>query len=480
MATVADDPFAGIDAPDSNVLPFGPPPEWMDQAPPYPEPAARKPPKLDLLSPADWADKETPARVWAVSDYIPDGQATLLTGKGAAGKSLASQQQCTSVALGLPFLGIETLQRKALYITCEDDQDELERRQKSICAALGISLEETRGRLHLLSLLGEMGNELATFETDGRIRVAPRYEQIREACLDQGITFLVLDNTAHLFTGNENDRHQVAAFINLCNRLAIEINGAVVIVGHPNKAGDSYSGSTAWENQVRSRLFMEIPTDDNGNVLNPDERVLRREKANYAQRGGELRFVWHKGAFARSEDLPEEDRRTIGQVAMDAEENDRFMRCLATSTAQRRAVGHQPGVNYFATIFTRMTEAGGMKKEAFERAFERLLHLGRIELDAELWRAENRHIKRGIKEVKGAPTPAPTPASTPRADPRQPHGQVVENTAPTLRAPTPLYTTYNGGAGPEAEPPSWMDEVPPYDPDWADNPILNRDWEGER
>src|SRR3546814_20697914 len=49
----------------------------------------------------------------------------------------------------------------------------------------------------------------------------------------------------------------LASFVSLMNRLAMKVDGSVLLIGHPNKAGDSFSGSTAWENQVRSRLFME-------------------------------------------------------------------------------------------------------------------------------------------------------------------------------------------------------------------------------
>jgi RecA-family ATPase len=494
----------------------------MDEIPPEPDPTTREPlPPLNLIDPAGWADTDAPERHWKVQDYIPDRQATLLTGKGAAGKSLVSQQQCTCVAMGLPFLGIETMQAPALYVTCEDDADELHRRQKAICEALNVPLAHLSGRLHLLSLQGEMGNELATFDQDGRMRTAPRFEQIVEACRELGIRFLVLDNTAHLFTGNENDRHQVAAFINLCNRLAIAIDGAVVIVGHPNKAGDSYSGSTAWENQVRSRLFMEIPVNDAGVPENPDYRVMRREKANYAQRGGDLEFMWHKGAFVLRDALPEEDRRTIAQVTQDAEENARFMRCLAAATAKKRAVSHIKGINYFGSIFARMPEAGGMKLRAFEAAFERVLHLGWIELDAQLWRDASYHWKVGIRAISDPVTPKSgnppvthgdhtpksqeyngnavrqppvtsgpvTPPVTPSGDPRRPHAQVIENKQTGVRPATPLYPTdITDGAGFEAGPPDWMDEAPWPEPepdlvpdrepdlDWMDNPVLNRDF----
>src|SRR3546814_3480150 len=78
----------------------------------------------------------------------------------------------------------------------------------------------------------------------------------------------------------------------MLNNLASEIDGSVLFLGHPNKAGQDFSGSTAWENQVRSRLFMEVPKDEEGNAPDPDARVLVRGKANYARNGERVTFRW--------------------------------------------------------------------------------------------------------------------------------------------------------------------------------------------
>src|SRR3546814_6141812 len=93
------------------------------------------------------------------------------------------------------------------------------------------------------------------------------------------------------------------------NRLAMKVDGSVLLIGHPNKAGDSFSGSTAWENQVRSRLFMERPAD----TLDRDVRVLSRQKANYAQNGEEIAFRWHEWAFILEDELPNDKRAEIAK-----------------------------------------------------------------------------------------------------------------------------------------------------------------------
>lgn len=252
---------------------------------------------LPVINPADWQGRDIPERRWIVEGLVPIHQATLLTGAGAAGKSLLEQLKCTCIGMGLPFLGVEVERCPTLYITCEDDGDELHRRQAAICAGLGISLEDTRGHVTLLSLYGELGNELCVFDEARRLSAAPRYRQILETALALNARHVTLDNTSHLFTGNENARSEVAAFVNLCNAMARDIDGAVTMVGFPNKAGDSYSGSTAWENQVRSRLFLETPKNEDGVVIDADYRVLRNEKANYARKGAEIGFVWSHGTF---------------------------------------------------------------------------------------------------------------------------------------------------------------------------------------
>lgn len=277
-------------------------------------PPARPP--LSIISPADWHGQQPPERRWIVDGLVPIHQATLLTGAGAAGKSLLEQLKNTCIGLGLPFLGVPVERCPTLYITCEDDPDELHRRQAAICAGLGVPLEATRGNVTLLSLYGEMGNELCTFDDARTLKPAKRYHEIVETARMLGVRHISLDNTSHLFTGNENARSEVAAFVNLCNAMARDIDGAVTMVGFPNKAGDSYSGSTAWENQVRSRLFLETPKNEDGIVIDADYRVLRNEKANYARKGAEIGFVWSHGTFV----LPprEDDSAPVGHQFTDA------------------------------------------------------------------------------------------------------------------------------------------------------------------
>lgn len=414
--------------------------------------AAINPPAklLPLLDPAAWEGEPTPPREWALAEWIPARQATYLTGPGSAGKSLLAQQLCTCIAAGLPFMGVETRRATAIYVTCEDDADELHRRQKAICEALGVPLSGLAGRLHLVSLAGAIGNELATFDPSGRMILADAYRTLRETALATGAGFVALDNVAHLFAGNENIRNQVAAFCGLLNQLAQETGGAVLFLGHPNKAGDSFSGSTAWENQVRSRLFMETPKSDEGAMLDADARVLSRGKANYARTGETLAFRWHRWAFVREADLPPNYAQEIAVNVQTNGENEIFLACLAERNRQRRPVSEKRSPTYAPTEFAKMPECRGIGKARLEAAMDRLFRIGRIER-AVLWRdSEKGRDVAGLRETP----PNGAPERSHNTIPQLPHTVAgsAETRPPDARDRHSISYGYNGAAPGEATP----------------------------
>lgn len=381
----------------------------IDATEPYIDPGWTKLfPAADI---ARWEGKPAPPREWLLEHWIPHRQMTYLTGPGSSGKSLLAQQLCTCIALGRPFLGTPTRQTSAMYVNCEDDADELRRRQEAICRALAIPLSALEGRLHLVSLAGVIGTELATFsheqqqardefdEAPSVLRPTKRFSALESLSIAKDLGFVALDNVAHLFAGNENVRVEVASFVALLNRLAQRISGAVLLIGHPNKAGDSFSGSTAWENQVRSRLYMETGTVD-GEVIDRDLRVLRREKSNYAENGTELTFRWHDWAYVRDEELSSDLRERLASTAKDAHDNDIFVKCLREMNRQKRPVSERFARNYAPAIFSKMPESASIGKRRLEAAMERLFRINAIERGV-LGRdtAKSRDIE-GLREVE--------------------------------------------------------------------------------
>ena len=419
--------------------------------------AAATPTLLNLINPARWEGLDTPSREWALDGWIPARQATYLTGEGSTGKSLLGQQLATCMALGLPLLGIETRRTISIYLTCEDDPDELHRRQKAICEALGVSLGELSGRLHLVSLTGAIGNELCTFDALGRMATTPAWETLRTTVLNTGAGFLVLDNVAHLFAGSEIIRNQVAGFCGLLNRLAADADAAVLFIGHPNKKGDNFSGSTAWENQVRSRLFLDRPRDKEGAVVDPDARMITRAKANYARNGDAVIFRWHRWAFVREDDLADDDRAEIAASLLVVSEDAAFLRCLTKAIEERRATSaSRSASNYAPRLFAAMPSAKGIKVKGFEAALQRLLHSGEIVNAANLYQRDNRAWVTGLGF---APTLAPTPARTLH----EARTNDLPDTAWELHQPARTHPPYINihGAASRASAPDIREEPPP-------------------
>ena len=413
-----------------------------------------KPETFPIADLTAWARTEPTSKAFTMAGFIPAGEVTLFTGPGGSNKSTFGLQLCACSAAALPMLGVPVDPGPALYVTAEDEDRENHWRLRKIAGWIGTSLDRLAGKLHVVSLRGRLNNELATFDAEGRLHVAPAMRLLRATIEVTGSRLIVLDNVAHLFAGNENDRANVTAFVNLLYQLCRDLGVTVVLIGHPNKAGDSYSGSTAWLNAVRSQIVLERPKDS----PDPDVRVLTLGKANYARQGEELAFRWHDFALVLDEVLPADTRLEMAATIQASAENAAFLTCLAAATRDRQAVSHNKGTNYAPTIFAAMPEAKRMSAEGFERAMQRLRHLQQIRYDQPLWRGPNRSMKQGIKLASEctdppAPTPAPTLHEPPIA---------LEREACTdLHAPTPLYTTYNPGAATRAAAPSWYDEEDP-------------------
>ena len=71
-------------------------------------------------------------REWVLEGWFPTRTVSMLFGAGGVGKTLLMQQFANAVADGEQFLGVNTTQMPVLSVMCEDDADEVKRRQLSI------------------------------------------------------------------------------------------------------------------------------------------------------------------------------------------------------------------------------------------------------------------------------------------------------------------------------------------------------------
>lgn len=263
------------------------------------------------IDPRAWADQPLPEREWEVPNLIPKGEVTLVYGDGGVGKTLLMHQYATCAATGLPWLGLDVRKARVGCFLCEDDAQELHRRQHDINRGLGIDFSAL-GDLRLIARKGEE-NLLATWDRNsGSMRLTPAWHRLRDDARAFGANVLILDTLADIFAGSEIDRAQVSAFVKGCLwKLAREIGGTVIALGHPSlsgkASGDGTAGSSAWNNACRSRLYLHYPEPE-GTAKNPSSRsrrpsaptnlrVLQSMKLNYGPRGTNLKIQWFEGAF---------------------------------------------------------------------------------------------------------------------------------------------------------------------------------------
>jgi hypothetical protein len=417
---------------------------------------------LPVLDLAALAVEQPAAPEFAISRIAPAGEVTLFPAPGSAGKSLLAQMLSTAGAAEVPCLRLDIAPGPTIYATCEEAAGQVHWRQVHICRALGVDMASLAGKLHLVSLRGELGNELCTFSSDGRLTPSATYRRLVKTVAESGAKLIFLDNLAHFYTGNENDRGEVTRFVNLLNRLAGETGAAIVLLGHPNKAGDDWSGSTAWLNAVRSAITMD-------HDLDTDVRTLRVIKSNYDRKGEVCRFVWRDWAFVLEDDLPADEAAALRESVQAAADNKIFLACLRERIKQRRAVSEKRSPTFAPTEFAKMPESKGIGKERLEKALDRLFRIGAIERGF-LWvdKGERRPVH-GIRETAGnggdnAENGASNGASNTVRQTPTTVAKSAENRASNAREIHTIPTVYTGAAL-EAAPP--VADEPDYLASWG-------------
>jgi len=363
-----------------------------------------KPKDLDgVMRPNTLQNLTVPERQWLVSDWIPVGQTTSLYGDGGTGKSLLAQQLMTAAAVGKDWLGLETTSCKTFGVFCEDDDDELHRRQAKINASLGVEFSDLSG-LNWWSRVADE-NLLMTFDQSEGVTTA-FFEKLLEKVTAEDFKagLVIIDTAADTFGGNEIIRSQVRQFISgAMNKIAQTINGAVVLCAHPSRAGlasgEGDGASTAWNNSVRSRMYLERAKDDDDDDDINDIRILSRKKANYARTGGKIDLKWSDGAF----EVIGNASGIIGQIEKrnaEKKADDTFLKCLDVATKQGRPLSHnKQGGNYAPKLMAKMPETDGVKKKDFEVAMERLFSDGEIEV-GEVGKYANRTARMGLRRCE--------------------------------------------------------------------------------
>jgi RecA-family ATPase len=342
----------------------------------------KPPPRFASFSVAAFASQPLEERSFVVDQLVPTREVTLLYGDGGTGKSLLVLQLAVAMQTreNLNWLGLPVAGGRVLVYTAEEEPAELHRRLVAICEQHGVPLEELTDII-IISLAGEDAT-LAVPDQRQQLVAHPRFAMLETEIADLEPALVVIDTAADTYGGNENDRRQVGQFVRLLRGLALRHDTSIVLCAQPSlsglNSGSGTSGSTAWNNSARSRLYLERVLTEDRREPDADLRLLRSMKANYAQRGFELQLRWQEGVF-----VPQlaPGGSSLDRSAGRAFADEIFLKMLAIYNRDRRNVSDKPGPTYAPAVFAADHRAEGVTKQRLAEAMNRLFQEKKIILE---------------------------------------------------------------------------------------------------
>jgi RecA-family ATPase len=321
-----------------------------------------------------------PPRQWGVRDLFPRRNVVLLSGEGAAGKTLLLLQLGIAHALGRDWLGALPEPGPFLYFGAEDETDEIHRRLVDILKHYGGDFPELQGNLHLLTFAGEDA-VLGHADRTGLVKPTPLYDRLLKAASEVKPVLIGIDTSADVFAANENDRAQVRQFVGMLRKMAMQANAYIIVNSHPSltgiNSGSGLSGSTGWHNSVRARAYLTTVKTERDEEPDPNLRMLEFRKSNYGPVAKSIALRWDQGVY----------KPVAGVSTMVKEQTaDRlFLAMLDRFNRQgRNASEKAASKNYAPTMFGKEAEAkkSGLRKADFEVAMRRLFAVDQIMVEA--------------------------------------------------------------------------------------------------
>jgi AAA domain len=233
-----------------------------------------------------------PEQAYAVAGWLPYRLVTLLSGHGGAGKSMLALIIAAHYACGKQWAGIDIEQGPALYVSLEDSGNVVMLRLRRICHVYQLDFAQVERNLTIVDGSDSEGALFIESRYEGTTTILHTELWSEFQSIAAGHRLIVIDNSSDAFSGNENDRRQVRAFLRQLAGIARENNAAVMLLAHIDKAaardatkgnGQNFSGSTAWHNSARSRIAL---------LSEGDTVTMAHEKLNGGLRAESIALQW--------------------------------------------------------------------------------------------------------------------------------------------------------------------------------------------
>ena len=302
-------------------------------------------PLLKPVSVLDVLTNPSPPPEFVWEGYIPRGVVTLLGAHGGAGKSTIALMLGVCAAIGRPLFGAEVKPCKVLFVSLEDSGAIARHRLAKICKLWGIDPLALVDKLHIVD--GTEYPELFSAESRGAGVLTGTYKEMSAIVQTEGIGLVIVDNASDAYGGDEIQRRQVRAFIRALGRVMKPTHAGCLLLAHVDKntskarkaeGGEGYSGSTAWHNSTRSRLFLTSGDDD---LL-----TLEHQKSNLGRMREPIKLEWvedglpqlveqsEMGDLLRSIASNAQGETTKALLSMIAEFENRQQYCSPIATAR--------------------------------------------------------------------------------------------------------------------------------------------------
>jgi hypothetical protein len=189
--------------------------------------------------------------------------------------------------------------------------------------------------------------ELFSAESRSAGLLTDTYREMSAIVQAQVVGLVIVDNASDAYGGDEIQRRQVRAFIRALAMVIKPTNAGCLLLAHVDKntskarkaqGGEGYSGSTAWHNSARSRIFLTRGDDD---LL-----TLEHQKSNLGRMREPIKLEWienglpqlveHSGTgdLLSSIVINAQEARSKTLLSMIAEFEDRQQYCSPIATAR--------------------------------------------------------------------------------------------------------------------------------------------------
>lgn len=343
------------------------------------------PVNLDLVSIRDLEHADLPDPEHIIDRILPVGVTSSLGGHGGSGKTFLSLVLAACVAAGRPFLGLDVASVPVLFYSAEDGKEILRWRLQQICNSLGIPPKELGRRLQIIDATEidpTLFSEKPIRYSEGSIKrgiATPTFDALSQKAIEFEARLIIIDNASDTYEANENDRPLVRAFIRSLTGLARRTNGALLLLNHVDKAtakaGGStqgYSGSTAWHNSVRSRLFLH--GDGEGKNL-----TLVHQKANFGETAEDLLISWDQGTLVAGHI---HQRQDAARDRLDTEQQAQILRMIHERSRRDQYISTSRTAGNAWTILSALDEFPRIDKRGFWRLMDKAETSGRLKRES--------------------------------------------------------------------------------------------------